>query len=786
MSRQFAVVLSCVAASAALTSQGVWAQGAPNGDQAQDNPGLDEVVVTATRTGETNLQTTPIAVTSISGPDLATRNIESLLDVASYVPSLSIGNRPGKGAGFGAVSLRGMGVDAQDSSQAVGTYIDDVFYASNYGNILGLMDVERIEVLRGPQGTLFGRNTIAGAIQYVTKAPSNEFGGYVNGTLGNFDRKDVSAALNIPVSSTFGIRVAGQFNSVDGFVHDDLNNIDRGALDTKIGRVRARWTPTEQLQIDLKAEYAESETNGRPVLLTGINNNAQFIALANAFRDAFAPGAPSYGFTNAHISPSRHPGDFSNSGFGTTDFTDSDTRIGQGTIAYDVSDNLKIKSITSYSKTNSLINIDFDATPQALLAVQDENHNKAFTQEVQLIGSGADGRLNYTLGGFLFDSDVRARQPIGIGFFPLDTSIGWSVYKIKSYAGYAQLSFEVTDQLSLAAGLRHTRDSITAGVEGAFLLPPGGAPIPQTFNSEKAKYTDWSPHIGVNFKATDDVFLFAKASKGFRAGGFTLDRNFVTDPEAGNRLAVPFRPETAWTYEIGARIEALDGRLRFNPTIFQTDWKDIQFLKPGTVPNIFTSNAGDARIRGVELESQFAVSDRLVLSGSLSHLDAKYTRLDTGIRVVFPNGFITNPGFVARTSPVPIIPVGAPLIRNYIDFDTPLSRAPKYKYTIGARYTAPLGNGGQVVANADYAWTDRQKSLAEGIAPMLPSYGLLNARLQYNSPNKDWSISVFGNNLTNEFYTVNETAFDTGLTVGMRLEDPGRPRSYGIELSFNF
>jgi iron complex outermembrane recepter protein len=786
MSKNFKILLSGSASIALLASQNALAQTTATTDEEPKSSGLEEIVVTATRSGETNLQETPIAVTSISGRDLATRNIENLQDVASFVPSLSIGNRPGSGSAFGAISLRGMGVDAQDSSQAVGTYIDDVFYASNFGNILGLMDVERIEVLRGPQGTLFGRNTIAGAIQYVTKAPGKDFGGFAKASFGNQGRKEGSAALNIPIGDTLAVRFAGQYNTIDGFVRDDLNNIDRGASDSKAARFRLRWTPSDRLQVDLKAEYGETKTNGRAVLLTGFNNNAQFIALANAFRDAFAPPLPNFGFTNANVSPNRNPGDFSNSGFGSLDNSKSDTTIIQGTLAYDISDNLKIKSITSYSKTDSLINTDFDATPQNLLAVQTENHNKAITQELQLIGSGADGRLNYTLGGFLFDSDVRARQPIGIGFFPVDTSVGFSVYDIKSYAGYGQASFDITDQLTVAAGLRYTSDSITAGVVGAFLLPPGGAPIPQTFASEKAKYKDWSPYFGINFKATDDIFLFAKASKGFRAGGFTVDRNFVTDPEAGNRLAVPFRPETAWTYEIGARIETLDGRLRFNPTIFQTDWKDIQFLEPGTVPNIFTSNAGDARIRGLELETQFAVTDNFVLSGSMSYLDAKYTRLDNNIRVVFPNGFITNPGFVAGTSPVPIIPVGAPLIRNYINFDTPLSRAPEFKYTLGARYTAELSNGGEIVANADYAWTAKQKTLSEDIAPIAPAYGLLNARLQYNAPNKTWGVAVFGSNLTNEFYTVNETAFDTGFTVGMRLEDPGRPRTYGVELSFNF
>jgi outer membrane receptor protein involved in Fe transport len=138
--------------------------------------------------------------------------------------------------------------------------------------------------------------------------------------------------------------------------------------------------------------------------------------------------------------------------------------------------------------------------------------------------------------------------------------------------------------------------------------------------------------------------------------------------------------------------------------------KYIQFPEPRTVPNILTSNAGDARIRGLELETQVAVTPNFVLSGSMSYLDAEYTRLDSNIRVVFPNGIITNPGFVAGTSPVAIISVAAPLIRNYINLDTPLSRAPEFKYTIGARYTADFSNGGELVANADYAWTDKQKN----------------------------------------------------------------------------
>jgi Outer membrane receptor proteins, mostly Fe transport len=793
MDRTLRIALACSVSVWTLAPAHAQVTTASGGQDTSSYEGLSEIIVTATRTGETRLQETPIAVTSISGAELATRNIENLQDVAQYVPSLSIGNRAGSGSSFGAVSLRGMGVDAEQSSQAVGTYIDDVFYASNFGNILGLMDVERVEVLRGPQGTLFGRNTIAGAIQYVTKAPGRDLDGYVRGALGNYDRRDIAAAINVPLSDTFAIRVAGQYNSLGGYVHDDLNDIDRGATKTRAARIRARWDPTDRLQIDLKAEYGETETNGRAVLLTRYDNNAQFIGLANAFRDLFFPTLPSFGFTDQNLSPNRDPSNFSNSGFNDLDSSKNDTTVFQASLSYDITDNLRIKSITSHTETNSMVNTDFDATPQPLLGVRQRDKNKAFSQEIQLIGNAIDGRLNYTLGGFYFDSERNYIQTISVGYFPYDPSVGTSVYNTESFAGYGQASFDITDRLSATVGLRYTSDSLRGGVEGAYAEEADGSQTPLTFDSERVTYNDWSPYMGVNFKATDDVFLFAKVSKGFRAGGFTVSRDFLDDPEAGNRLAVPFRPETAWTYEVGVRIEALDGRLRFNPTVFQTEWKNIQFLAPGTVPNIFTANAGDARIRGLELETQFAIVDNLVLSGSFSYLDAKYTRVDENVRVLFPDGFVTNPNFFSGPQPQPpIIPnvngpnMGAPLVRNYINLDTPLSRAPEFKFTIGARYTAPLSNGAQIVTNVDYAWTDEQKTLAEDIAPLSPSYGLLNGRIQYNAPNDRWSIGIFGNNLTNEFYTLNETAYDLGRTVGMRLEDPGRPRTYGVELSFNF
>jgi len=749
--------------------------------QAQDaavprTVGLDTIVVTATRTGETDLQTTAIAVTAFSAEVLEQRSIDNLQDVAQYVPGLSIGNRTSGGA-FGAIAIRGMGVDSLESAAAVGTYVDDVFFGSSGGNILGLMDTERVEVLRGPQGTLFGRNTIAGAIQYVTRAPEQEFGGYLNGTVGNFGRKDMSGALNIPLSDTLAVRFAGQYNSVDGYVHDELNDIDRGAMDSRMARVRVRWQPTDRLTVDLKGEYVDVENNGRATLITGVNPLAQFVGIANFIA---AGGGTTIGgvLDSSELSSNLSPGDYSSEGYNTEDGSDFNLKLAQGTIEYELGDALTLKSITSYATYDTDLINDLDATPLSILSTVRAERNEVFTQELQLAGRALNDRLSYTLGAYYFDSRQETEAPVAVGPSPLDTTAGVAVISTQSIAAYTQLRYELTDQLSATVGIRYTDEDISSDLLGAntgFIPGPGGAPAPGsfqplTFATQDFHFTDWSPYFGVDLRATQDVFLFAKASKGFRAGGFTPNK-FV--PGGG----VSFDPETAWTYEIGARIEALDGRFRFNPTIFQTEWTNIQFLDIVVFsgnPVALTANSGDARIRGLELETQFAATDRLTFQGTFSYLDANYTRIVPSIRTQWHNGFNpVNPGPPTH------------FIQNVL-LTTPLVRAPEIKFTLGASYNLPLAGGDEINANVDYSWTDEQLPISNNETPLLPSVGLLNARVSYTSPDDVWSVGLFGTNLTNEYFLVGAVDFAGGWTVGTTVLDPGRPRAFGIDLRVNF
>ncbi|HXQ13514.1 MAG TPA: TonB-dependent receptor [Caulobacteraceae bacterium] len=747
--------LCCGVAAAALLPATI-----ARADQAAaDDKGaqLEQIVVTATRV-ETNLQKTPIAVTALSAQTLQNNGVSTLLDVTNYVPSLSIGSRSGTGSANGAVAIRGMGIDATASSAAVGIYVDDVYFPSGPGNLLGMFDVNRIEVLRGPQGTLFGRNTIAGAIQYVTNPPEHSFGGYVDFTGGNFGRADVQAALNIPLGDTFALRISGASTQRDGFVHDDFNNVNRGADRTDELRLRALWTPSDRLTVDLKTEYIHERTNGRAVLVSGVNPNAEFVGLAELFGETRP-------LNSSYISPNHY--EFS--GFGAPDYFHFEYEEVQGAITYKLTDSISVKSITAYSLSQDRLAQDFSNSPLSILSLVAAHDNiGVLTEELRLTGASFSDRLHWTVGGYYYDSQERQNPGEGIvlGFAPTSFPYGNPATDITSRAVYGQATYDLTEKLSLTAGLRYSNETNAGWLIGQTL------PVSATF-------ANTAPHLGANLQVTPDVMLYVKASEGFRAGGITANAAL---PGGG----LPYSPETAWTYEAGARMEFLDHRLRLNPTVFLTDWKDIQFnslIPTATTVVAATQNAGDARIKGFELESQFAVTDRLTLTGSMSLLDGHYTRVGNLTYATYPFGFLATFPNPATGMVLP----GSTVILPNITLNQPLQRAPKVKFAIGGNYTQPLAGDAKLVASLDYAWTDSQNSAVTiSDAIQMPSYGLLNARLEYVARGGRWSIAAFGTNLTNQFYLIGGVDFAKGYTAGTTELDPGRPREYGVELRAKF
>lgn len=748
-------LLGATALGLTMSASAAFAQAAPQPavpgpvSSSNDNQSdIADIIVTATRV-ETTLQKTPIALTALTAAALEQKNIVNLVDVGNYVPSLSIGGRGGQGTNQGNITIRGIGVNAPDSAPAVGIYIDEVYYPSTTGNLLGLFDVARVEVLRGPQGTLFGRNTIAGAIQFISTKPEiGKFSGYAEAGGGNLGDYKVTGAVNIPLGSTLAVRITGQIDNRGGYVHDLLNGTDRGKSHTEQGRVQLRWTPSDRLTVDLKAETVKEHDNGRPIINAAFDpTNATVYKLATG-QPPFATSPPGFPppfretrpFLPSYITPY---GSYDSAGFNQPDFLRLRYNSANAVIGYDLTDDINFKSISGYSFTRARAATDFDQTPLNLIRVdRGILRDYLFTQEAKLSGTSIGGRLHWAGGVFYYDGSTKNT---GVATTQANLPVTYNAEnKVddKAIAGYGQATFDIVSGISAAAGIRYSHETLKA-------IYTGGQ-FPDATN----KFNNTSPYFGVNWQATSNFLLYAKASRGFRAGGFHADPAFATG-------SLAFGPETAWTYELGARLTLLNNRLRLNPTIYLTNWSNIQFTYialPKGAPVASTQNAGDARQKGIELESQYAVTNHFDLTGSFSYLDANYTRLAA-----------PTPGSV-------------PIVLTLKD---DLPRSPKYKYAIGGRYRFDVGNGGKLVASADYAWTDHQRSQTDGgQAVRMPSYGLLSARLQFTPANSHLTFSVYGTNLTNKYYLIDGVNF-AGVT-GTEPLTLGRPREYGGSVKVSF
>jgi iron complex outermembrane receptor protein len=719
---------------------------------------LEEIVVTAERV-ETSLQKTPISVTAFGAEELRDRGLTNLLDVSTFTPNLVVGSRPGGGFARGGFAIRGIGVDG-GAEAAVGVYVDDVYYPSGTSNILGVFDVERIEVLRGPQGTLFGRNTIGGAVQYVTAKPTfDKIGGEVSAVTGDNDREDLEGVLNVPFGDIVAARFGFGRQQHGGYVHDNLNDVEVGKDVQKFGRVQVRVRPSKRLSIDVKLEETREDDNGRAATMFGYDNSALFVQLAGL------TGAP--GYTDAVLSK----GQYELFGYNFPDFNSSKYQVGQFVVDYDVSDRITFKSITADTSTESSASTDFDQSNLSIIGFASTSKLDVFSQEFRVAGRSMSDRWSWTTGLYYFDSTTNGTSAITIGFAPPGAQQGNPTGKRKSEAVYGQVSFGFTDRLEGSLGVRYTDErSETAG------LP-------------SSTFTDTSPQVGLNFQATRDVLLYGKASKGFRAGGTS----------ASGGLSREFGPESAWTYEFGARLEFSD-RVRVNPTVFYTKWKDIQFnrLEPGagTVATL-TQNAGSADISGLELETQFAATNRLMLTAALSYLDSAYDEVDNSVQgqvyaVPFFLGSLIVPNLcdgkndppVTATNPALLTP--AAIAQYTCTGRSEMQRSPKFKVALGLRHELPLSNGGSLTTNVDYSHTDEMRSNVTILDFVnLPSYDLVNARLEYTAPKNRWSVAVFGTNLTNEYYLIGASNFFT--TTGARdVLDPGRPREVGVGFRVHF
>jgi iron complex outermembrane receptor protein len=729
--------------ASALLPVGAAAQ-APDGGDA----GLEEIIVTARKRSE-DLQVTPVSVTAFTATALQQRGIETVTDLGQHVANLSIISGQGGGATQTQIAIRGVGQSdfILTSDQSVGLYLDGVYIPRSLGAALDLIDVERIEVLRGPQGTLFGRNTTAGAVQIVSRGPAEEFSGSGELTAGSRDRIDFKGNASIPivpdrVLSRFSVATLNQ----DGY-GDRLFDADDGS-DTDVVAVRGnvRAFVTDELSADLIVDYSRKRGNGGLARLVNIDPANPNLAFYNFFLalQGLPPADRRFITDDVHDTWAGDANRDDNDIFGVT-----------GTLEWRRGD-LAVKSITAYRELETFTSYDFDGTPYPLAEQILDFSQDQVSQELQASGTAFDRRLDWIAGFFYFHENAQDTQDVPFyqpviatgdgGFTRIPGGFSFVSFidqETESYAGYGQGTWHFTDRLSATVGLRYTYEEKTldSSLSGAFNRPPG------TVSDD---WDNLAPRFGLEYQWTPDLLTYFSASRGYRSGGFNGRNTSPFPPQS-------YDPEKIWAYEGGLKSEFLDRRVRFNGAVFYYDYSDFQglTLDSFTGITITVGNIAAVEMYGAEFDLTARVTDALQLSAAAGYTHHDITDVD-------------------------------PLAQITIRPDTKLINAPKWTLALAGDYTVPVAGLGELALHFDYNY----RSSTEFFLPNFPDegqagFGLVNAKATFSPDGQPWQVEVFGSNLANEAYRV---FAENGTPLGVPATTAvfGRPREWGVRLRVDF
>jgi iron complex outermembrane recepter protein len=635
-------------------------------EESPQSAGIGDIIVTAQKRSE-NVQDVPIAISAVTAEYLESRDISSIDRLGTIAPNVKIERAPSNKT-ISQISIRGSVTinPAVTWEPAVGLYLDGVYIAKAQGSIFDVADLERVEVLRGPQGTLYGRNALAGAVNLITRKPSGEAGGSAEISYGNFDYRRAKAVLDLPALGPLSIKLSGQIQKRDGFVKIGANPFpqaflalpnsvtDTNDLDARSGMIQVRLKPEGDFTADYQFDY--SRHNQRP-------DFAQLVAVLpnSLFTDPAIFGAIAP--LGLYASRDRQSRGSIN---GAPLFEKSRTYGHALTLAYEFG-NATLKSISAYRNLRWSDSLDLDGSPLDIAFTQRATRFRAYSQELQLTGSAAQDRLNYVVGGFYYKERAETLGPQR--FFGFLNQLGapgaadlQSDYgsHTRAWALYAQLDYKLTEALKLTAGGRYTEERkdirrlFAVGTPRfvLFNLPYGGVP--------DAKFQNFSPTVTLSYEASDAVNLYARWARGYKSGGFNGETdvggligspfNCTTAPGNASELCNPYRPEKVDSYELGIKTRLAGGKLVFNVAGFWDEHKDIQlsvFTAQGAAASVVL-NAAAARIRGLEFEAVARPTPALTINGSLAILDSDYKRfIDGGLDVANNRAFPHTPKLTA-------------------------------------------------------------------------------------------------------------------------------------------
>jgi iron complex outermembrane recepter protein len=778
---------------------------------------LEEIIVTAQYRAQ-DVQVTPIAITVISGEMLGARGQNTIEEVSAQAPNVTL-TRAGSFAGPALIAfIRGVGqTDFNPALEpGVGLYVDDVYYSTLTGSILDLLDLDRVEVLRGPQGTLAGKNSIGGAIKLHTRRPSAERDGYIEVGFGEFDAVNVRAGSNFTlIEDQLFARISGVSRSRDGHVKtldygcthpgspfasqvtgSDCVTGREGGIRYNAVRGALRWLPTDNLEINLSGDRLNDESEPvantllqtgptiAPVILTpgtGLSPDAPGpLIWENLAIPGMATGTVGCSFI-AYGRNSCDPLSPNNAYVSYADYKDPRnglvvdrrqyvrSKSAALNIDWDLTEDLQIQSITGYREYDSAFASEQDGTPFPITLLFQRMRHDQFSQEIRINRRFRDF-ADITIGGFYFDSTTKLDARVDLGYVAFDFIHGPDPVDTRNIAVFAHGIFTLTERLEFLAGLRYSDDKkdytyVRRNPDFSPIEPcvgppgtPGNPPnclistldgTSSTFKDDRIDY-----RVGLSYHLTDNAMVYAQYSTGYKGGGVN-PRPFY------DVQAVSFQPEEMETFEIGAKMQLFQNRLRLNGAVFYNDYQGVtatfgdctaQFGPIFGVPCLLNSNAGDAEVIGAELEVDFVPVDGLQIDASVSVLDFEYQNIN-------PN-------------------TGIP-INSITQF------TPEVTWSVGAQYRFETALG-IFAPRLDASYQDKVFTNPDNSpGSKIDSYTLLNGRVTWENPEGTWVLALEGRNLTDELYYYDK---GDGLSGGVGYVNgfPALPRTWMLTVRRNF
>ncbi len=740
-----------IAASVAMAC-GSFSVTAFSADEASSQGVLEEITVTARKRVE-NLQDLGTSISALGAADLERRADVDLQSFANAAPNVIINDLQQGPGSPAAISIRGIGTTDVEKNfdPTAGVVVDGIFIGVNSGAMIKALDLQGIEILRGPQGTLFGRNSIAGVINVTRKKASTEgVAGAVRASGGNYGELALDGYINLPLSDKFAFKLGAAKRDNDGWFYNQTRKADTGKLEFTSFSPSFTFKPTDNFEFTYRYDKTEQDQDANTVLNVAQSNQIFCLAYRECAKGIQTPQ-----------SGDRYTVLQNGLGGYQTYF---DSELHTATARFDVNEGNALEYVYGKFSTDEKVFQDWDGTARTLYHTDRPAVWNQASHELRWVHTGE--RLDVTAGLYIWESDYRIdlRSYIGFGdvlfglpagtVLTIDQTV---VQNTESKAAFFEADYKLTDALTLTVGGRYTEDDKDSGLIDASM--PGLAKLGSLANPFKKSWSEFTPKLNLRYRLNDDAMVYGLYSKGFRAGGFS------GRPGTYEAASIAYDPETVDNYELGWKSEWMDGRVRFNGSVFMMKYDDKQEEQSvptagGTGQQTLVLNAAQAEINGIELDLAARVTENFTLSGNIGIMDSKFKKL-----------IDTDPA--------------TPVSKRDLSY-LKLRRAPEYTATISPNYTWNLANGA-VWVQADLRLVDDQElTFLNSPQSQVKGHEVIDASIGYRMDNT--TFTLWGMNLTNDDSWTQ--AYDVGTSVtfpGLWTYAAARPpRTYGLRITHNF